>query len=90
MASGAIRGTEFHLAVAEADGRTILTLLDGEVALSNAQGELALAGGEQATVGPGQAPRKTAVGRRLTRDVDRDRIQSGRTGSTSTDACFGP
>ena len=61
VASGAIRGTEFHLAVAEADGRTVLTLLDGEVALSNEQGELALAGGEQATVESGQAPKKTAV-----------------------------
>ncbi len=61
VASGAIRGTEFHLFVAEADGRTVLTLLDGEVALSNAQGELALASGEQATVEPGQAPKKTAV-----------------------------
>lgn len=61
VASGAIRGTEFHLAVAEADGRTVLTLLDGEVSLQNEQGGLELAGGEQATVEPGQAPRKTAV-----------------------------
>ena len=61
VASGAIRGTEFHLAVAEGDGRTVLTLLDGEVALNNSEGELALTSGEQATVEPGQAPRKTAV-----------------------------
>ena len=61
VASGAIRGTEFHLAVAEADGRTVVTLLDGEVALSNAHGELALASGDQGTVEPGQAPKKTAV-----------------------------
>ena len=61
VASGAIRGTEFHLAVAEADGRTVLTLLDGEVALSNEQGKLALASGQQATVEPGQAPKQTAV-----------------------------
>ncbi len=61
VASGAIRGTEFHLAVDEATGRTVLTLLDGAVALTNAQGDLALAGGEQATVEPGQAPTKTAV-----------------------------
>lgn len=61
VASGAIRGTEFHLAVAEGDGRTVLTLLDGEVALNNSAGELALTSGEQATVEPGQAPRKTAV-----------------------------
>jgi predicted Zn-dependent protease len=60
QASGAIRGTEFDLVVTE-DGRTILTLLDGEVALSNPQGELALKSGEQATVRAGQAPTKTAV-----------------------------
>ena len=60
QASGAIRGTEFDLAVTE-DGRTILTLLDGEVALSNPQGELVLKSGEQATVQAGQAPTKTAV-----------------------------
>ncbi len=61
VASGAIRGTEFHLTVAEGDGRTVLTLLDGEVALNNSEGDLALTSGEQATVEPGQAPRKTAV-----------------------------
>lgn len=60
QASGAIRGTEFNLAVTE-DGRTILTLLDGQVALSNPQGELVLTSGEQATVQAGQPPIKTAV-----------------------------
>jgi Flp pilus assembly protein TadD len=60
QASGAIRGTEFNLAVT-ADGRTVLTLIDGEVALSNPQGELVLSSGEQATVQAGQAPTKTAV-----------------------------
>ena len=47
--------------MAEADGRTVLTLLDGEVGLRNEHGELPLAGGEQGTVEPGQAPRKTAA-----------------------------
>lgn len=61
VASGAIRGTEFHLAVAEADGQTVLTLIDGEVALSNEQGNLALASGQQATVEPGRAPKQTAA-----------------------------
>ncbi len=61
VASGAIRGTEFHLAVDEATGRTVVTLLDGDVALTNSQGDLALAGGEQATVEPGHPPEKTAV-----------------------------
>lgn len=60
VASGAIRGTEFHLAVA-ANGETTLTVLEGEVSLSNAQGELNFARGEQGIVSPGEAPRKTAV-----------------------------
>lgn len=59
VASGAIRGTEFHLAVSE-NGRTELTLLNGEVRLENAQGALELRSGEQALVEPGQAPKKTA------------------------------
>ena len=59
-ASGAIRGTEFNLAVSE-DGRTELTLLDGQVDVTNEQGSLALQSGEQATVEKGQAPKKTAV-----------------------------
>ncbi|MGA2030249.1 MAG: FecR family protein, partial [Verrucomicrobiota bacterium] len=37
LASGAIRGTEFNLAVAD-DGRTVVTLIDGEVALNNQKG----------------------------------------------------
>lgn len=45
-AAAAIRGTEFNLAAQE-DGRTVLTLLDGEVVLSNAVGELNLRSGEQ-------------------------------------------
>lgn len=60
VVSGAIRGTEFSLAVAE-DGRTVLTLLDGEVSLENSDGTLELKSGEQAVVERGQAPRKTAV-----------------------------
>ncbi len=59
-AVAAIRGTEFNLAVA-ADGATVLTLLDGEVDLSNERGSLGLTGGEQGTVEAGQAPAKTAV-----------------------------
>jgi len=59
-ASGAIRGTEFNLVVRE-DGRTELTLLDGQVDLTNEQGSLQLQSGEQATVARGQAPQKTAV-----------------------------
>jgi tetratricopeptide (TPR) repeat protein len=60
VASGAIRGTEFNLAVAD-DGRTTLSLLDGEVTLANAQGSEILASGEQGTVEPNQSPKKTAL-----------------------------
>ncbi len=60
LISGAIRGTEFNLAAAE-DGQTTVTLIEGEVALNNAKGELVLQSGEQGIVEPGQAPRKTAV-----------------------------
>ena len=58
--SAAVRGTEFHVEVAD-NGRTVLTLFDGEVELSNPQGTLRLVSGEQAKVDPGQAPVKTAV-----------------------------
>jgi Flp pilus assembly protein TadD len=59
-ASGAIRGTEFNLVVKE-DGTTELTLLDGQVDLTNEQGSVQLKSGEQGTVEKGQKPRKTAV-----------------------------
>jgi hypothetical protein len=60
LISGAIRGTEFNLTVAD-DGQTTVTMIEGEVALNNAKGQLVLQSGEQGTVDPGQAPRKTAV-----------------------------
>jgi len=60
LASGAVRGTEFSLAVAD-NGRTVLTLIDGEVSLSNALGAISLASGEQGVVEVNQAPAKTAV-----------------------------
>lgn len=55
VASGAIRGTEFNLAVAD-DGRTVVSLLDGEVQLTNALGQATLKGGQQGVVDPGRAP----------------------------------
>ncbi|HEY3913518.1 MAG TPA: FecR domain-containing protein, partial [Verrucomicrobiae bacterium] len=58
--SGAIRGTEFNLAVTD-DGATRLALLDGEVALDNSQGSIVMKSGEQAVVQPGQAPKKSAI-----------------------------
>ncbi len=60
LISGAIRGTEFNLTAAE-NGQTTVTMIEGEVALNNANGELVLQSGEQGIVDPGQAPRKTAV-----------------------------
>lgn len=57
LASGAIRGTEFNLSVGE-DGRTVVTLIDGEVTLSNQVGQVVMATGEQGTVEPGKAPAK--------------------------------
>ncbi len=59
-ANGAMRGTEFVVRVA-ANGSTTLTMLDGEVELSNAQGSVVVTSGEQAKVEVGGRPRKTAV-----------------------------
>ena len=57
-ATAAIRGTEFHLAVAD-NGRTVLTMIDGEVELANELGKVQLKNGEQGVVEPGQAPVKS-------------------------------
>jgi tetratricopeptide (TPR) repeat protein len=59
-ASAAVRGTEFNLE-AEEDGRAILTMLDGEVELRNAQGRISLTNGEQGIAEPGKRPTKTAA-----------------------------
>ena len=60
LASGAIRGTEFNLAVAD-DGRSEVTLIDGAVNLANNLGAVDLISGEQGVVENGKAPTKTAV-----------------------------
>src|SRR5207302_739484 len=60
LTSGAIRGTEFNLAVA-ADGRTVVTLIDGAVTLSNSFGAVDMASGEQGIVDAGKPPVKTAM-----------------------------
>ncbi|PYI87678.1 MAG: hypothetical protein DME26_05390, partial [Verrucomicrobia bacterium] len=60
LASGAIRGTEFNLAVAD-NGRTVVSLLDGEIELTNQLGQVVVQSGEQGVVEPGQAPTKTAM-----------------------------
>ncbi|MBI3869317.1 MAG: TonB-dependent receptor [Verrucomicrobia bacterium] len=59
-AVAAIRGTEFNIAVEES-GRTVVTLLDGQVDLSNALGAVQLTNGEQGIVDPGKAPVKAPV-----------------------------
>lgn len=55
-----IRGTEFTLEVG-ANGKTTVTMLDGEVGLSNEFGAIDLVSGEQGIAELGRAPRKTAV-----------------------------
>jgi Tfp pilus assembly protein PilF len=52
-----IRGTEFHLHVAE-NGTTTLSLFDGEVEMPTPPGNHDLRSGEQAIAAPGQPPRK--------------------------------
>ena len=59
-ANGAIRGTEFIVAVA-ANGHSTFTMLDGEVEVSNAQGSVLVRSGERADAEPGHKPTKTAV-----------------------------
>ena len=60
VASGAIRGTEFNLAVEE-NGRTVVSLIDGEVLLAAAQATETLRSGERGTIDPGQPPKKSPL-----------------------------
>ena len=53
--SAVIRGTEFQITVGE-DGSTTLSLLDGQVALSNALGQVTLTRGMQGSAAPGRPP----------------------------------
>lgn len=59
-ASGAIRGTEFNVAVDDA-GATKVAMLDGEVDLTNDKGSVQLTHGEQAAVEKGKAPQKSPL-----------------------------
>lgn len=59
-ANGAIRGTEFVVEVARG-GHTKITMLDGELELSNSAGSISVHSGEEAQVSPGQRPTKTAA-----------------------------
>ena len=58
-ATGALRGTEFVVRVTGT--LTQLTMIDGEVVLSNAAGSVVLHSGEQGEAELGRAPHKTAV-----------------------------
>ena len=59
-ANGALRGTMLIVRVTPAL-TTLLTVLEGEVELSNAQGRVTLGSGDKGEVQMGKAPRKTAV-----------------------------
>jgi len=59
-AGAAVRGTEFNLEVEES-GRTVLTMIDGDVELSNDVSQISLTSGEQGIAEPGKPPTKTAV-----------------------------
>jgi len=58
-AIGASKGTEFAVTVYQS--RTLLTVFDGEVVLSNAQASVSFTNGEQGLVLPGQPPVKVPV-----------------------------
>ena len=61
VGAAAIVGTEFVIEVDAASGATVLTMIDGEVRLSNPMGTATLRSGERGLIEPGQPPRKTAV-----------------------------
>ncbi len=58
--TAAIKGTEFSVDVA-ADSTTTITMLEGVVQASNAQGSIEVGKGEQAYVEPGKAPVRRVV-----------------------------
>jgi Tfp pilus assembly protein PilF len=55
-----VRGTEFTVQVCT-DGTTILTLIDGQVDMTNALGRLELSSGQVGTAKPDSPPARTAV-----------------------------
>ncbi len=59
-ANGALRGTQLVVRVTPSK-KTLMTVYEGEVELSNAQGRVTLTSGEQGEAEIGKAPRKTAV-----------------------------
>lgn len=67
-AVAAVRGTDWDVEV-DADGRTLLTVLSGQIDVSNPQGSVVVGASEQAEVRPGQAPIKRMLVR------PRERVQ---------------
>jgi tetratricopeptide (TPR) repeat protein len=63
-----IRGTDWEIDVAE-DGRSLLTVLSGEIDFYNSLGRLVVRANEQAVIEPGKAPVKIVV------QNPRDRVQ---------------
>ncbi len=59
LAAAATRGTEFHIFVDD-NGRSVFTVIDGEVKVQNALGEETLTTGQEAEVVPGAKPQRTA------------------------------
>ena len=59
-ANGITRGTQIVVTVTPAL-KTLMTVFEGQVELSNAQGSVLLNNGEQGEAEIGKAPRKTAV-----------------------------
>jgi Flp pilus assembly protein TadD len=61
LTTGAIRGTEFLLSVADADDTSRLTMFDGEVKLLNSHGEITLTNGQEIILSREQSPKIAAV-----------------------------
>jgi tetratricopeptide (TPR) repeat protein len=61
-ATASVEGTEFVVEVAEANGKekSTLSVIDGKVVLSDAEGSVPLTNGQSASVEPGKAPLRTA------------------------------
>lgn len=59
-AIAAIHGTDWEMAV-DADGRSTLTVLHGQVSFGNAHGSVTVGNGEQALAEPGKAPVKRII-----------------------------
>ncbi len=60
LVRGAVRGTEFNLTITE-NGETDVSLIDGEVELSNQHGDVILNSGEKSKTRQGSSPNKTPL-----------------------------